>query len=106
VKIINFTAKQVLPSLLDKSKTQTIRQVKYKKVEVNADCFFTEEKPPRFVVGEEVKLLWNQRSRYKFFCRTCGKEIVSTAMDINRFRRLGGDVYTCQDEHNGDSLGE
>ena len=93
MKILNFTATEVLPSLLNKSKTQTIRPAwkdypvkdgvvnldkgvrKYKvsgtygkdnwKVHTN--------KPPRFKIGEQVKLLWNQRSKYKWFCYYCGK---------------------------------
>jgi len=38
---------------------------------------FTREKPPRFKVGDEVKLIWNQRSKYRCFCRKCGKGLLA-----------------------------
>jgi len=68
MKIINFTATEILPSLLDKSKTQTIRPAwkdiigkpQKDKLGSNITATFstTEERPPRFVVGDKVKLEW------------------------------------------------
>lgn len=85
MKQINFTATEILPSLLDKSKTQTIRQVKYKLP--NDDTFevtgasievlsqkedgkgniivdtkikgdlVVEEKPAKFKVGDVVEMV-------------------------------------------------
>jgi len=49
-------------------------------------------KPPRFKVGEEVKLMWNQRSKYQWFCRECGGGIdgyVTTFEGVNVFRHNG-----------------
>lgn len=77
---LNFTAKEILPSLLDKTKTQTIRpafkqvdycnasggefrECKVDSFEVCDKCKWSyEEKPSRFKVGEQVTLYWNQRS--------------------------------------------
>ena len=76
MSVLNFSVVDILPYLLDKSKQQTIRPAWKKitfrgKIPINANDY-TEEKPPRFKVGETVKLLWNQRSKYKIFCRKCG----------------------------------
>ncbi len=49
MKCLNFTAVEVLPSLLDKTKTQTIRP---------AWKNYYQEKPARFKVGDKVKLYW------------------------------------------------
>ena len=51
MKVINSTAIEVLPALLDKTKTQSIRH----------------HDKPKYIVGQKVKLLWNQRSKYKWF---------------------------------------
>ncbi len=70
MKIINFTAIEILPALLSKKKTQTIRPA-WKEYEDNKGIEFL--KPPRFKVGEQVKLMWNQRSKHKLFWLCCGK---------------------------------
>ena len=62
MKILNFSVVEILPALLDKSKTQTIRPA-FKD---------NKEKPARFKVGEKVKLMWKQRSKRKLFCKKCG----------------------------------
>jgi len=66
MKILNFSAIEILPSLLNKSKQQTIRPA-WKEYKDNKGVEFL--KPPRFKVGEVVKLVWNQRSKYKWFWR-------------------------------------
>ncbi|MFC1712708.1 hypothetical protein ACFL6S_03505 [Candidatus Poribacteria bacterium] len=83
MKIISFGAVEILPALLDKSKTQTIRPawknipdpdvkdaanyvLKGQQLFTGAKTFYILRKP-RFSVGEEVKLVWKQRSRYKWF---------------------------------------
>ena len=112
MKILNFTATEILPSLLDKSKTQTIRPAwskksvitikhkttpkefkKFKKIleNINKNNIIVSPdydvetlfKPPRFNVDQEIKLMWNQRSQYKWFCRTCGKK-VAKERDTNK----------------------
>ncbi|MEK6883502.1 MAG: hypothetical protein AABY22_27995, partial [Nanoarchaeota archaeon] len=81
-KILNFSVVEILPALLSKAKTQTIRPawearpymvnilagVKNSKKEIF-------EKSSRFKVGDKVKLLWNQRSKYKDFtyCKKCDR---------------------------------
>ena len=125
MKNISFSVIEILPSLLDKSKTQTIRSawkdfsklpirlqpiiqyfckkhnklITVKKVDsINAysvlfvcgkctplvkfmdrelfdDLSYKKnpfEKPPRFKVGEQVRLLWKQRSRHQTFKRKDG----------------------------------
>lgn len=92
MKILNFSCspankiylEQVLPALLGKSKVQTIRPAwitgvsrytasgtKGKEIKEELDIK-TIEKPPRFKVADEVRILWNQRSKYTFFCSKCG----------------------------------
>ena len=82
MEILNFTAVEILPSLLDKSKTQTIRPaweiIKDKKMAVlnfekkSRPLEWRIEKQPRFKVGDKVKLMWNQRSSFKWFCKEHG----------------------------------
>lgn len=95
MKTISFSALEILPALLDKSKTQTIRPVILKKKplpsatwitdadlskkEYNSeDCFI--KTPSRFKVGEKVKFYWKQRSKllYKWCCAKCGGPITHT----------------------------
>lgn len=82
MKILNFTAVEILPALLSKAKTQTIRPAfitnPYSKLtseDIAAELHTNGVKPPRFKVGDEVKLLWQQRSKYKLFCQKCLKGI-------------------------------
>src|SRR3990167_11483451 len=80
-KILNFTVKDILPALLSKAKTQTIRPAWHNKL-VYVENGKPKEKPPRFKVGGNVKLLWNQRSKYKQFCKNCGNHKTSHYKDI------------------------
>ena len=73
-KVINFTAIEILPSLLNKSKTQTIRLVKSDK--------------PRFKINQSISLYWNQRSKYSYFCRKCGSAFST--------EKSYGDYGTCK----------
>lgn len=68
MKILNFTAVEILPSLLNKTKAQTIRPAII-------------EKPARFKVGEQITLMWNQRSPHKYFRKSDGKSI-----PLNKFK--------------------
>ena len=89
MKIISLSVEEILPSLLDKSKTQTIRpafincETCYNKgvIDIGGEgelCYDCEgksswkEKPACFKVGEKAKLMWKQRSKYKIFCEKCG----------------------------------
>ena len=90
---LNFTVKEILPALLSKAKTQTIRKAwneeatcfwcnkKYKSLikhcknnheELSARSY-DYEKAATYKVGDKVKIYWNQRSKYKLFCKNCGK---------------------------------
>jgi len=98
IKAINFSAVEVLPSLLSKKKTQTIRPAwKSKKIKMVKEFYpqFAKtdgknlsvygqaemqtielediDKPARFKVGEKVKLFWNKRSKHKMFCVESGE---------------------------------
>lgn len=87
MKIINFSVVEILPHLLNKTKTQTIRpawkeelgnpladqdiisvNTRYKEIPYKK----WNEKPPRFKVGDHVQLYWKQRGKYKWFCQACG----------------------------------
>lgn len=59
MKTLSFSVVEILPALLDRTKTQTIR--------VN--------RMARFKVGDKVRLYWKQRSSFKYFCRTCGESV-------------------------------
>jgi len=81
MKIISFSAVEILPALLSKKKTQTIRpawkDVGYERVSASGNCEIQTIKrkmprPPRYEVGEKVRLYWKQRSQYKMFCSKCG----------------------------------
>ena len=118
MKAINFSVKEILPSLLNKTKQQTIRpawndipmdiivsdkveglsfmtkdQIQKFKVEdiISKQTHIWQiSKPPRFKVGEKVKLYWNQISKHTTFCTFCGKgctkvsDIVSDHYDCVR----------------------
>jgi len=82
MKVLSFSAVEILPSLLDKSKTQTIRLLKKIPYPIGSSITGTTSvksvyTKPRFKVGEKVKLMWNQRSKYKWFCAVCGKGLIS-----------------------------
>jgi hypothetical protein len=77
MKTISFSAVEILPSLLDHSKTQTIQPIKvYEYYE--GKPFITEKYPnpktSRFKVGDQVQLLWKMRTSPKdsWFCSKCG----------------------------------
>ncbi len=81
---ISFSVLKILSSLLDKSKTQTIRPawntkeplIRSRTVpwgDIKQAIF---NKPPRFKVGDKVKLYWKQRSKYQWFCKWCGDALV------------------------------
>ena len=77
MKIISFSAVEILPSLLNKTKTQTIRPAwKYVKV-LDTGYEAIRDKPARFKVGDKVKLIWKQRSpKNSWFCSICGRQQV------------------------------
>jgi len=62
MKAISFSATEILQSLLEKKKTQTIRPM-------------PKNKQPRFIFGEQAKLYWRQRSKFKWFCKKCGEKV-------------------------------
>ena len=96
MKSINNSCIEVLPSLLDKSKDQTIRPAwettdisdgqKHKidskliisqvnlKESGYKQSVVTTEKPARYKVGDKVKLYWNKDSKYEIFCSKCGNQ--------------------------------
>ena len=55
----SFSVIEILPSVLNKTKTQTIRPI-------------PKNGKPRATVGSVHKLFWKQRSQYKLFCIKCG----------------------------------
>ena len=78
MKVISFSAVEILPALLDRSKTQTLRPAWKEDAylrcndiskEINPNKYFKE---PRFKVGEKVKFMWKCRSKYQWFCKNCG----------------------------------
>lgn len=77
MKTLSFGAVEILPSLLDKTKTQTIRPA-WRKLTPKEKTFLRNpsiRKTPRFKVGEKVRLYWKQGATPKdsWFCKNCGK---------------------------------
>lgn len=84
MKILSFSAVEVLPALLNRTKTQTIRPLFCENCwqgnippfeDVMSKC------PPdwhktHFKVGEKVKLYWKQRSIYKWFSIFDGSPLI------------------------------
>ena len=119
VKTISFSVTKILKALLDKSKTQTIRRAYktqeeiLKKGKLKEGYLIPEDdryesiadfdkgvmyhyikKPPRFKVGDKVKLYWKQRSKYKWFRKKTGEHIHDFA-DIDRrkhFEKILGEA--------------
>ncbi len=100
MKVLSFTCrpddeiylKQVLPALLNKTKTQTVRPGWNDKIitaverevdkALKGTSFYRcgdigHVKPPRFKAGETVRLEWKSRTSPKdsSFCSVCGKEL-------------------------------
>jgi len=94
MKPLNFSVVEILPSLLNKTKTSTIRPAwkecdycipKRKTLEKYPEVGFDEceycldkiiiKKPPRYKVGDKVSLYWNQRSKYEWFWIENGTEV-------------------------------
>lgn len=75
MKILSFSAIEILPALLDGSKKQTIRSA-WKPHSNNL-------KPARFAIGEKVKLMWKSRGTPSdaSFCGLCGNVV----QNIHRF---------------------
>jgi len=71
---INFTAKEILPALLAREKVQTIRNATDKKT--------GKLKPPRYSVGEEVKIYWSQRSKSKYFSTDTGNPWIEDVLQM------------------------
>ena len=81
IKILSFSATEILPSLLSKTKIQTSRPgwtyigLKTCRCSDSRHCECEPEfgnAPARFNAGEKVKLVWKQRSQHIVFCRGCG----------------------------------
>ncbi len=93
MKVLNFSVVGILPSLLDKSKVQTIRPAWNRNwdktftgtntefMDKYGNHFYFDAKtgdiiginpPPRFKVKEKVKIMWKQGSKYTCFSRDNG----------------------------------
>ena len=71
MKTISFSVVEILPSLLDKSKAQTIRPAWKYFDRVMVPIGMT-GKPARFKVGDTAEIYWKQRSKGKAYCKVCG----------------------------------
>ncbi len=99
-KTISFSVVKILPALLSGEKRQTIRPAwkiikkqlpydgeGYSEGQIDLESNKIISKPPRFKVGEPVKLYWKQRTRYLCFCRNCGNGKSSLMKE---------DMYPCE----------
>jgi len=69
MKILSFSAVEILPALLNKTKDQNVRPLFCNEI----PCTSFHKYLLRFKVGEKVKLMWKQRSKYDIFCKRCGR---------------------------------
>ena len=90
MKVISFSAVEILPALLDRSKTQTLRPAWKDLINIGdkkgdeptlLGQLYPEkmpygEKKPRFKVGEKVKFMWKCRSPYKYFSPDDGRGVL------------------------------
>ena len=91
MKLISFSANEILPGLLNKSKDQTIRPLfDVQKAKVKGSVI--KEKELRFSKGEPVRIFWKQRTRFKHFCKGCGAGIHGSPHLIKNLH------YECGDE--------
>ena len=95
MKVLNFSATQILPALLNRSKCQTIRPAwkkhdafgvgdEYDMTGYCRNCNLSDkelndtfcEKPARFKIGDKAILMWHQRGTPKDakFCVICGNQ--------------------------------
>ena len=85
MKIINFSAIEILPALLARTKTQTIRPAwTFTKFTKKNIVNYSIEKPARFKVGDKIQIMWKQRGTPKdaMFCNKCGSNnVVNRVMD-------------------------
>ena len=115
MKQLNFTAKEILPSLLDKSKTQTIRKA-WTEINiiddidllhfsfckdgikpaflVNKEHKEIEDKPPKFKVGDEVELVWNRDSEHQYFNKKTGNAIPLEHFEEGMSELLGDNLFS------------
>lgn len=102
MKVLSFAAIEILPSLLNKTKVQTIKPAFCK--DCGTESHWVNKKNGkgtrelhlvRFKVGDKVKLMWNQRSKYGWFCKKCGKGLQNSGVDDtalcpNKHTKVGG----------------
>lgn len=79
--MIGFSVKEILSSLLNKTKKQTVRSA-WKN---------NKKKPPRFKVGDQAQLVWKPRTKYKLFCSKCGGGIDTSV--CGGIRCIGGKEF-------------
>ena len=90
MKPLNFNVKEILPSLLDHSKTQTIRKAWeevdkqltdelnekiIQKIAPDSRIAFIGDKPPKYKVGDQVDIVWTEDNKFDGFCKICGNGI-------------------------------
>ena len=84
MKQINNTCMEVLPGLLDKSKTQTIRKAwKVITKNFNRPGPLFEDKPADYKIGDKARMVWNKDSPHDFFCSGCGGQCDSIKFNKN-----------------------
>jgi hypothetical protein len=88
MKVLSFSAIEILPALLNKTKIQTIRPAWFGKWQtikgMNGEIPTVYYKTPRFKSGEEIRLEWKSRNSPKgsWFCSKCGKEAIITPKEL------------------------
>ena len=96
MKTLNFNAVKILPSLLNKTKEQTIRKGWIGKFETLKPIYGKEHsinwrKPPKFKVGDRVQLVWNEESEYEWFRKKDGSSYMMMD-DEKMFHKILGQV--------------
>ena len=77
--------------------TKKLPRIKYTPSQKKVEIF--QIKPPRYKVGDKVRLYWKQRSKYKWFCRLCGEWVDAQEKKlyvlVNFNSTFKDDLYRC-----------
>ncbi len=98
MKAINNTAVEVLPALLNKTKTSTIRKAWEISEHMESGAKGPITRPAKYKVGDIVPMVWDRHSPYNEFCTCHGIGYGSEGYrqkqhkDLTYFKRNLGDV--------------
>jgi len=108
MKQMNFTTKEVLKALLDKTKTTTIRKA-WKEMIITEEQDIGEatptiiDKPCKYKVGEIREVVWKKESKEEYFCKRHGNNIITKFSNIEKDFKI--DEYSARNFRFGRECG-